>query len=333
VRWRGLGLALGLVSTMALAGQVVDDKGRTVTVPDQPRHIADAWFAHHALLMTLGAGDRIVATVNHTQRQPWMFTVQPSLNQALTVDGTAFNVESLLAAKVDLVFASTGDRHALAYEQAGIAVVYMGFNDLPGLKHSLLTSAQALGSPEALARAQAYDAYLDQQVETIRQRLQGLPAEQRPRVLHIASLKPLKVDGAGTLIDDWIGLAGGRNAATGLTGNLQVVNAEQVLAWQPDVVILAADAGSLDQVPLLKQLHAVTSGHLLRNPAGVFPWDRYGTEIALQLPWAAQQLHPALFQNVQMGPLTQAFYQRFFDYPLTAGQAASILQGDGPAGP
>lgn len=330
MRLRGLWLALGLVSATALAGQVVDDKGRTVTVPDHPRHIADAWFAHHALLMTLGAGDRIVATVNHAARQPWMFAVQPSLNQALTVDGTAFNVESLLAAKVDLVFASTGDRHALAYEQAGIPVVYMGFDDLPGLKRSLLTSAQALGSPQALARAQAYDRYLDQQVETITQRLRALPAQQRPRVLHIASLKPLKVDGAGTLIDDWIGLAGGRNAAAGLKGNLQVVNAEQILAWQPDVILLAADAGSLDQVPLLRQVPAVVNGHVLRNPAGVFPWDRYGTEIALQLPWAAKALHPDLFQDVQMGPLTQAFYQRFFDYPLTAAQATRILAGEKP---
>lgn len=50
--------------------QVVDDAGHTVTVPDQVNTIADGWFAHHSVLMTLGAGSKIVATVNHPESQP-----------------------------------------------------------------------------------------------------------------------------------------------------------------------------------------------------------------------------------------------------------------------
>lgn len=325
---RGLyGLALALLSHVALATPVVDDSGQPVTVPAHPQRIADGWFAHHALMMTLGAGDRIVATVNHADRQPWMFKAQPSLGAAQAVHGTAFNVERLLADKVDLVFTSTGDRNALAYQQAGIAVVRMGFNDLPGLEHSLDTTAQALDSATARQRAHDYNAWLDGQVAQLQQRTANLTQEQRPRVLHIASLKPLKVDGSDTLIDTWIKLAGGRNAATGLRGNLQGVDAEQVLAWHPDVIILAADAGDLAQVPLLAQLRGVK---VLRNPAGVFPWDRYGTEVGLQLPWAAQQLHPQRFKDVDMAQQTMAFYRRFFDYPLTATEAQRILAGQPP---
>lgn len=320
-------LALALLSGAAVAGTVIDDSGQHVEVPAQPQRIADGWFAHHALMLTLGAGDRIVATVNHADRQPWMFKVQPALNQAQAVTGTAFNVESLLADKVDLVFTSTGDRQALAYQQAGIPVVHMGFNDLPGLEHSLDITAQALGTDTARQRARAYNGWLDQQVALLRQRNAGLNDAQRPRVLHVASLAPLKVDGDGTLIDTWINLAGGRNAATGLHGNLQVVNAEQVLAWHPDVIVLAADAGEISQVPLLAQLRGAK---VLRNPAGVFPWDRYGTEVGLQLLWAAQQLHPERFQDIDLQQQTMAFYRRFFDYPLTAAEATRILTAQRP---
>ena len=35
--------------------QVVDDAGHTVTVPTPVQRIADSWFAHHSVLMTLGA--------------------------------------------------------------------------------------------------------------------------------------------------------------------------------------------------------------------------------------------------------------------------------------
>lgn len=338
--WRGTsGLLALLLSAGALGEDALDrvardDSAHEVKLPAEVRRIADGWYAHHELLMTLGAGARIVATVNHAQSMPWMFKVQPSLNDATAVDGTAFNVETLLENQVDLVFTTTGDRQALAYEQAGLPVMRMGFSDLPGLQRSLLDTAQALGGAEPMARAKAYNQYLDQQQAAVQAQVGGLSEEQRPRVLHIASVNPLKVDGGNTLIDDWIQLAGGRNAATGLKGNLQVVSAEQVLAWQPDVIILAANAGDLGQAseaPLLQQLTAVQQGHVLRNPAGVFPWERYGTEVALQLRWAAQQLHPQLFAGVDMVAQTQDFYRRFFDYRLSADEARRILQGLPPA--
>jgi iron complex transport system substrate-binding protein len=325
-------LVISLAASAAENGarQVVDDSGQSMTVPAEPMRIADAWYAHHVLLMTLGAGSRIVATVNHARSQPWMFKVLPSLNQAISVEGTAFNVEELLADRVDLVFTSTGDRQALAYQQVGLPVMRMGYSDLVGLQRSMLATAHALGGAQPMARAQAYNQYLNTQLNNVQGKLSALTTEQRPRVLHIASVNPLKVDGSQTLIDDWIKIAGGRNAATGLAGNMQVVSAEQLLAWQPDVVIVAAGAGDLSQAaqaPLLVQLKAVQAGHVLRNPAGVFPWDRYGTEVALQIQWAAQQLHPELFRDVDMVEQTAAFYRQFFDYPLSEADARLILQG------
>lgn len=312
------------------ARQVVDDSGHSVSVPHEPNRIADAWYAHHVLLMTLGAGSQIVATVNHPRSQPWMFKILPELNTATRVEGTAFNVEGLLGQQVDLVFTSLADRQSVAYEQVGLPVMRMGYTDLHGLQHSMLATAQALGSQTSMARAEAYNRYLDQQVADVSSRISHVPMEQRPRVLHIASVNPLKVDGSDTLIDDWITIAGGRNAAAGLRGNMQIVSAEQLLDWQPDVLILAAGAGNLDQAAqasLLQQLTAVKSQHVLRNPAGVFPWDRYGTEVALQIQWAAKQLQPTLFRDVDIERRTVDFYRQFFDYSLTRSDAGRIVQG------
>ena len=338
--WAGVALAgpqaltpQGSSGETSAARQVVDDSGKTVSVPARPLRIADAWYAHHVLLMTLGAGGRIVATVNHPQSQPWMFKVLPSLTKATGVNGTAFNVETLLGDGVDLVFTSNGDRQAVAYEQVGLPVMRMGYTTLPGLEQSMLATARALGGEDVMQRAHAYNDYLEEQLAEVGQRVAAVDEERRPRVLHIASVNPLKVDGSDTLIDDWINIAGGRNAATGLKGNLQNVSAEQLLAWQPDLLILAANAGDLKQAAqpqLLSQLTAVREGRVLRNPAGVFPWDRYGTEVALQIVWAAQQLHPSRFQDVDMTEKTIEFYRRFFDYPLNDQDARRILAGLAP---
>ncbi|WP_414147748.1 ABC transporter substrate-binding protein [Erwinia sp. BNK-24-b] len=327
-------LALSLAfGPSAFARTVTDDAGNKVTVKAQAHRIADGWYAHHSLLMTLGAGDRIVATVNHASDRPWMFKIQPSLNQALSVHGRSFNSEALLAAKVDTVFVAAEDADADAYRRAGLPTLVMRFDDFPSMEHSLLTTADVVGTPQARQRADAYNAYLEQQIAAIQAKTAGLSDSQRPRVLHIQSLHPLKVDGRNTLIDTWIKLAGGRNAAAEVNGNMKETSPENILFWQPDIIIIGAGAGSLadsDYATLFSNLKAVKNHQVWQNPAGVFPWDRYGTEAALQIQWAAKLLHPQLFPALDMVKTTQDFYRRFFDYPLTAVQAQRILQAKGP---
>ncbi|MCU5775486.1 ABC transporter substrate-binding protein [Erwiniaceae bacterium BAC15a-03b] len=322
-------LGLAITSHFAVAHTVTDDAGNQVEVAPQALRIADGWYAHHSLLMTLGAGDRIVATVNHARDRPWMFKIQPSLHQALSVPGRSFNSETLLVRKVDTVFVAAEDGDAAAYRQAGLPTLVMRFDDFPSMKHSLLTTAEVVGTDRARQRAKAYNAYLDQQVTRIAARTDKLSEQQRPRVLHIQSLHPLKVDGRNTLIDSWIRLAGGRNAAAEVDGNMKETSAENVLFWQPDVIIIGAGAGSIagsDYASLFSNLKAVKNHQVWQNPAGVFPWDRYGTEAALQIQWAAATLHPELFADLNMVQATQDFYQRFFDYQLTASDAKRILQ-------
>ncbi|KEA52323.1 ABC transporter substrate-binding protein [Mangrovibacter sp. MFB070] len=313
--------------------QVVDDAGNTVTVPDTVTHIADGWFAHHSMLMTLGVGNDIVATVNHPDSHPWMFKIDPALNQALQVHGITFNSESLVTRHTDVLFVAKGNPDVAGYRQAGIPTLEMAFTDYPSMARSITTTANVIGTATARARAQAWVDYLHQTVASISAKTATLTDAQRPRVLHIQSLNPLKVDGSGTLIDTWIHLAGGRNAAAEVKGNMKEVSPEMVLYWQPDVIILGQGCGDFAHsryASLFAGLNAVKQGRVWQNPAGVFPWDRYGTESALQIQWAAHKLHPELFTATNMAQITQDFYQRFFDYTLTTAQAQRILHAQPP---
>lgn len=315
--------------------QVVDDAGHTVTVPTQVQRIADSWFAHHSVLMTLGAGRQIVATVNHPQSQPWMFKINPSLNQALQIHGTSFNSEALLALHTDVLFVAKGKGDAQSYNQAGIPTLEMAFTDYPSMEKSVTTTADVLGTDQARARAVAYNQFLTHTIADVRAKTATLAENKRPRVLHIQSLNPLKVDGRNTLIDTWIALSGGRNVAGEVDGNMKEVSPERVLYWQPEVIILGAGCGDIARSPyaaLFKELNAVKQGKVWRNPAGVFPWDRYGTESVLQLLWAASKLHPTLFSGLDMVNVTRDFYRQFFDYSLSEAQAMRILSGLPPQG-
>jgi len=322
-------LPLLVVSALASAQTVTDDSGNKIELSQPVLHIADAWFAHHSLLMTLGAGDRIVATVNHPADRPWMFKVQPSLNQALQAHGKTFNSEALVARNVDAIFVPANDPDAESYRLTGIPVLTMNFDDFDSMKRSLTTTAQVVGTPAAAARARAYNRYLDTQIAAIQTKTAALAESERPRVLHIQSLHPLKVDGRNTLIDTWIRLAGGRNVAASVDGNMRPVSPEEVIRWDPDVIIIGAGAGTLadsDYKSLFASVKAVKQQQVWQNPSGVFPWDRYGTEVALQIQWAAKKLHPALFATRDLVDATQEFYRTFYDYPLSKQDAQRILQ-------
>lgn len=297
----------------------------------QPKtHIADAWYAHNAVLLMLGASSNVVATVARSSAFPWMYRVAPGLSHAEAVDGATMNGEELLRLDTDVVFTTTADPSIDALRRTGLDVVPVNFTDFDSMLACIDLTARTLDTPLAMQRAAAYRRYLQQTLADTAKSLGDLPAQNRPRVLHVASINPLKVDGADTIVDQWIQAAGGRNAADGLRGNLKPVSIEQVLAWHPDIVVLAANAGAIDDSPqhaLWDTLDAVRDKHVYRNPAGVFPWDRYGPEVALQIRWATQMFHPERAQHDDLVALTRQFYAAFFSYALSEKDARRMLAG------
>ncbi|MBN3855840.1 ABC transporter substrate-binding protein [Paraburkholderia sp. Ac-20340] len=300
----------------------------------QPKtRIADLWYAHNAVVTMLGSASDVVATVARPQALPWMFRVAPALAHAQAVVGATVNAEDLLRLNADVVFASAGDPTLGAMRRLGLNVVPVGFDDYDSMLQCIDLTAQTLDTPLARERAHDYRAYLQSTLSETAQAIAAHGAGTTPRVLHVASLAPLKVDGSNTIVDRWMQAAGARNAADGLRGNLKPVSIEQVLAWHPDVVILAANAGSIETTPqraLWQTLDAVRNGHVYRNPTGVFPWDRYGPEAALEVRWAARTLHPEAFAGEPAGSMlaqTQQFYRRFYGYALSSGEAQTMLNG------
>jgi iron complex transport system substrate-binding protein len=320
---------------------ITDSTGTAVTLPDTVSRIADAWPAHNEVVQMLGAGDRIVATVLTHQSTPWLYTVQPSLDNAATVFTTStVSTEKLIQARPDVLFSDKSTQIGASTSELGIPTVQLGFQTYDDLKKMVSTTADVLGA-DARAQAQAYTSYLDDKLTAVTTATSSIPEAQRPSVLHIYSLDPLVVDGTGSIIDAWITAAGGRNAAQ-VEGNARPVSTEQVSQWDPDVIILASsafvgnDTGAqtlqkLTDDPFWSRMDAVRDHKAYINPTGGWHWDRYGIEEALQIQWAAKTLHPELFPDLDMAAETKSFYSRFLHFTLTDDQANRIIAGQDPA--
>lgn len=326
----------------AAAERVVTDMtGRQVILPATLDRIAQEWSAHTVIVEMLGAGKNLVA-VNEGVKPPAMPLLQ-KVNPGIAAlpapfTNQAVNHEELLASDPDIVFASENSPTADSVAQQDmLPVVRLGFTTFPEMRAAIELTGNVLGG-DAFGRAARYTAYLDEQIADVQARTAALPATDRPTVVHVvgvdASQGTLRVDGADTLIDTWITLAGGANAAADARGdggnnNAVTIDLEQLAAWNPDVLIMQAPGtppAELVGQPVWRDLAAVTGNRVYLNPAGVFPWDRYGPEAALQLQWAGQQLHPDLFSDLDIRAEAREFYRTFLSYELTDSELDSMLR-------
>ena len=308
---------------------ITDMASNTVEIPAKIERIADSWPAHTEVLMLLGAGKKIVATANTAKSLPWMFKVNPTLNNAINTTDQNFNTEALAAKNPDILFMSPGNTNADKIKSMGIPTVTLNFTNYEEMKETVTLTAKILGG-DAPARAKKYNAYLDSTLSSLKKVTDKLSDSEKPKVLHIQSLNPLKVDGSDTIIDDWITAAGGVNAATGITGNMKEVSMEQVLSWNPDVIIIG-DTTTTDAASQItsnaewQNVKAVQNGKVYNNPRGVFTWDRYSPEEVLQLQWAAKTLHADKFSSLDVSAAVKSYYKTFLNYKLTDSDVKDIL--------
>jgi iron complex transport system substrate-binding protein len=335
------GALLGLASLGAAAAgtrQITDAAGRVVTLPELVTRVADPWHANNALVVMLGGGDKLVATTAQAQRQPWLERLYPRIDQVPAAFGTMgeVNLETLIGARPQVIlmaYDGSLPKWAAEVDAYHIPYVLMPNTSLAGLKTTARITGQVLGERESLV-AEDYIRYFDANIRRVRAVTDRLPDAERPKVLHTASAGILTVDGRKSLIDDWIEVAGGVNAAD-VVGLGRPVTMEQVAAWNPDVIIVGSAPNGRNRQAILddprwRDIKAVKDGKVFVNPSGAYLWDRHGAEAALQVLWAAKTLHPDRFGDLDIEKETKAFYAKYFHHTLTDSEFRSIIDATAP---
>jgi iron complex transport system substrate-binding protein len=341
-RWLSLAAALLQLLPTAFGAQatrdVVDATGRAIKIPAQVKRIADPWHANNAMVLMLGGADKIVATTVQAQRQPWLRRLYPRIDQVPAAFNAAgdVNIETLIGARPDVIlmaYDGTWPKWSAAVEAYHVPIVMMPNTSLAGLKETARITGEVLGASEARIAAE-YVRYFDDNIRRVTDITGKLDRAQRPKVLHTASAGILTVDGRGTVIDDWIRVAGGINAAD-VNGNGRPVTMEQVAAWDPDFIIVGTAPNQQNRQAILddprwQQISAVKNGRVLVNPSGAYLWDRHSAEAALQVLWAAKTLHPDSFKALDIKRETIQFYSKYFHYSLSDAEYDSILTATPP---
>lgn len=313
--------------------EVIDMACNKLTLPVSPTKYADGWFAHNEVTIMLAGAEGLVATDCMPKSYPWMYKVNPNMAKATATFGDNFNFEDLVALGPQLIFSSSEDLRSKCNE-VGIPLVNCLFTSFDEMKQSVKLSGDVFGG-KAPQIAENYVNELEKVLSDIKAKTDALSDDERPSILHGDSVYELTVDGTETIIDDWIKVAGGKNAVTASTkANAHAkFSMEQIITWNPDIII----TGKPEEVDKIlndqnwSSITAVRNKKVFVNPRGVFGWDRYGVEELLQVQWAAALINPDLFKDLDINTKVKDFYSTYLNYQLTDDEVKLILAAKDPS--
>ena len=176
-------------------------------------------------------------------------------------------------------------------------------------------------------------------------KVRSLPADKRPRVYIASGANGLQTVYDGAPHAEAIPLAGGVNVArssqTQHAGHIVMAQShgqaamEQVLAWNPSVILVVADRKSnvdlkkfIDNDPLWKTTAAVRNHAVYRIPAYPFAWVSGPASInrLIGVRWLGNLLRPDVFRY-DMRKETRQFYALFYHKKLSEEELNELLDG------
>jgi iron complex transport system substrate-binding protein len=320
---------------LALAATVTDAAGRSVAVPERVARVFPAGPPAAILLYTL-APDLLIGwpRANSPEERAFLLPdvgARPEVGR-LTGRGNTANLETVLALKPDLIldlgyvdptYISLADR---VQQQTGIPYALLdGHFDKAAVTYRTLGALVGRrDEAEKLAR------YTKDTLRTITQRIDDIPASERPRVYYARGPRGLETALGGSINVETIEFLGARNVAGERRGGLAQVSLEQVLSWNPDVIVTIDRqfAQSVRTDPTWAEAAAVKDGKVYLAPKQPFGWVDFPPSInrLIGLWWLAKIFYPARIPE-NLRSLTREFYTTFYHVTPSEDQITQILGG------
>jgi len=184
------------------------------------------------ILFALDLGDQIVGVTDQCNYPPAAKEIE-----RVSGFGTP-NVEKLLALGPDMVIACGLEKPELAdvLRQAGIRVVTVEIKRFAELFDAIGQIGEATGR---LPKARELVAHMQAELGAVAARVGRIDDARRPRVFIEIEQGPLMTAGAGSFLDELVTRAGGRNVAREISSAYPRIDPEKVIAWDPDVILVA----------------------------------------------------------------------------------------------
>jgi iron complex transport system substrate-binding protein len=342
VRRRDLfGLGAGAITSLALAPfsasarPFTDGGGRRIDLPDTVARVFPAGPPASLVLFAV-APEKMLGWTRAPSPAARAFLPQryaglPELGR-LTGRGNTVNLENVVRLKPDLVldvgnttqtYVSLADRVA-AQTHIPYALVGGRLSDTAAM---LRTVGQLVGADE---RAEILARYAETVFARTRDRLAKIAAADHPSVYVARGPRGLESAVAGSIGSEAADMVGARNVVAAGTAPRSIVEVspEQVLGWQPKVV-LALDRrffAAAPADPVWRQVAAVREKRMYLVPDLPFSWldEPPSVNRLIGLLWLGKLLYPSHFPE-DLRAEARRFYGLFYQQEPSDAQLDSLL--------
>jgi iron complex transport system substrate-binding protein len=249
----------------------------------------------------------------------------------VTGRGNTANLEAVLALKPDLIldigsvnatYVSLADR---VQEQTGIPYALLD-GRFDGIAVTYRIIGALIGRAE---QAEALARYAEETIATISGRIAAIPRERRPHVYDARGPRGLETGLGGSINVETIELLA-QNVAGGTRGGLSNVSIEQVLLWNPEVIVTIDQDFSAHVYDdrAWAPVEAVHARRVHLSPKLPFGWVDFPPSVnrLIGLWWLAKILYPDRFPE-DLRALSREFYTRFYHVTPNEAQIDRVLAG------
>jgi len=325
------------------ARRVADSAGRAVELPERASRVFAAGPPAAIFLYTL-APDLLTGwtTAIGQEARPFMperYADLPELGR-LTGRGNTANIEVVLAARPDFVF----DYGSTATTFVSLADRVQAQTGLPyllldGRLDAIPEAYRLLGEMTGAAeRAASLGAYARDVLAEVDAAVSATPEATRPRVYYGRGPAGLQTALAGSINVEAIERAGARNVAAEAQGRGGLVNVspEDVLAWDPEVIVTIEPAFHrlVWDHPVWSATRAVRAGRVHLAPTLPFGWVDFPPSVnrLIGVRWLASVLYPDRL-GTDARALARDFYARFYHQRPGEAQLDRLLRFAGGGRP
>lgn len=316
--------------------QITDMLGRNVQVPINVSRVASFSNSVTVMLYMLAPNKLIGWDSNRSAAQNKYMDTQYQTLPVLGGGKKDANYETFISMNPDVVFVGHGTTvNDVNDMQEKLGVIPLldveGDNNLTNIDDSITFIGKIVGEEK---KASNLVSFHQKMLSEVTSKTASIPESEKKRVYYARDSTGLMTNPSGSSHTQLIDICGGINVAdVPVTKGTVGVSIEQVLKWNPDIMIVS-DITFYQNVysdPLWQNVKAVQDKQVYLVPNSPFNWfeNPPGANTILGIPWTAKVLYPDKFSDMDLKNLTHEFYSSFYYYNLTDDELNSIITSSG----
>jgi len=309
-----------------------DSAGRTVELPKQIDRIAPSGGLAQMALFAI-APDKLVGISGQWKDAalPYVgdqYRDLPVLGQFYGMKN--FNKEAVLSVNPQVII-DVGEKKATIVEDMdqiqaslGIPVIFIEAR-LDNTDEAYRTLGKILGREEEGNAIADYCHTTYAHIKAVSEKIRN-----KPGVLYVGGAQGNMAVARGSLHAQIVDLLADNVAVTTepTEGSMSQVSMEQILAWNPEVLVIAAETEADFSALPWRELRAVQSQRVLRVPSKPYDWMGRPPSVNrfMGLSWLAARLYPEE-SGINLHEEMKMYYRLFYHYELDDVECAALLVG------